>query len=87
MRNYSGFNPNLTMPEQEESKPKYIPSLSQLKAVASKLPPPEDVAESSRAVSFGNSETHTLDFEKVVVKKSDGTKAVRWIYFRSSWIL
>ena len=66
------------MPEENEKKVKFIPTLVQLEEFASKLPPADSVEESVRTVSL--SPDRQIDFERIRVHVHGGGLAYKWSY-------
>ena len=67
------------MAEDTDKKSKYIPSLAQLRGAVGKLPDPSTTLENSTKISV-DSQKHEIEFERIIVKKADGTKSAKWSY-------
>ena len=63
-----------------EKKTKYIPSLAQLQFAAARLPDPAEFKSESYQASIDGLKGKTIDFERIALKKSDGTEASKWSY-------
>lgn len=67
------------MAEESEKKSKYIPSLAQLRGIVGKLPDPAMTLDNTIKVAVDKNENE-LEFERIIIKKSDGTKSAKWSY-------
>ena len=67
------------MAEESEKKSKYIPSLAQLRGIVGKLPDPTTTLDNTIKIAIDKSENE-LEFERIIIKKSDGTKSAKWSY-------
>ena len=67
------------MAKDTEKKSKYVPSLAQLRGIVCKLPDPATTLDNTTKLSVNNGENE-LEFERIIVKKSDGSKSAKWSY-------
>ena len=67
------------MAEETEKKSKYVPSLAQLRGIVCKLPDPATTLDNTTKLAVNNGENE-LEFERIIVKKSDGSKSAKWTY-------
>lgn len=67
------------MSEDTEKKSKYIPSLAQLRRIVNDLPDPLTTLDNTTKIST-DKDNHEVEFERIIIKKSDGTKSAKWSY-------
>lgn len=66
-------------PKQEKTE-RYIPSMSQLRSILSKLPDPYLTLDQTFSVAIDGDEAKNIEFERIIVKKRDGSKSPKWSY-------
>ncbi len=63
-----------------EKKGKFIPSMSQLRSAISELPDPSSTLDEICVLPIDGNQSKTVEFERIILKKSDGTKSAKWSY-------
>ena len=63
-----------------DKKGKYVPSLSQLRGVVNKLPDPATTLDATITVNIDDQISKPIEFERIIIKKSDGGKSAKWSY-------
>jgi|GEM_PF-1651323 len=63
-----------------DKKGKYVPSLSQLRGVVNKLPDPATTLDARITVNIDDQISKPIEFERIIIKKSDGGKSAKWSY-------
>lgn len=65
---------------KQEKSEKYIPSMSQLRSILSKLPDPYLTLDQTVPIAIDDDEAKKIEFERIIVKKRDGSKSPKWSY-------
>ena len=65
---------------KQEKSEKYIPSMSQLRSILSKLPDPYLTLDQTVSIAIDDDEAKKIEFERIIVKKRDGLKSPKWSY-------
>ena len=65
---------------KQEKSEKYIPSMSQLRSILSKLPDPYLTLDHTVSIAIDDDEAKKIEFERIIVKKRDGSKSPKWSY-------
>lgn len=65
---------------KQEKTEKYIPSMSQLRSILSKLPDPYLTLDQTFSIAIDDDEEKKIEFERIIVKKRDGSKSPKWSY-------